>query len=67
MSLFKKVENYQGDFPSEAHHGTEGGVVVSSQKYAPGVEVWKDAGLEVGYEQRDPNGPQKECKPVKFV
>lgn len=59
LKYFKKMENYQGGFPSEEQHGTGGPLTVSTSKYAPGAEAWFEAGEWLGYPSNvDPNGPQ---------
>lgn len=32
---------------------------MSSQKYAPGADIWLAAGQELGYSVEDANGPQQ--------
>jgi choline dehydrogenase len=58
LPIFREVEKYEGEFPIGDQHGTNGPLTISKQEYAPGVDVWFESGRELGYERRDPNGPQ---------
>lgn len=58
LRIFKKIENYAGDFPSD-QHGVGGPITVSSPKFAPGLQESLEAGKFLGYPVGDPNGPQK--------
>lgn len=59
LKYFRRVETYEGDFPSNVHHGYDGPITVSRPRYAPGLEHWLAAGKELGYPVADPNGPQQ--------
>ncbi len=60
LKYFKRIEDYQGNFPeNEDQHGKGGAMTISQSKYAPGYEALMEAGEFYGYPSRmDPNGPQ---------
>lgn len=66
LPYFRKLEDYQGNFPSD--HGYGGPITVSRSSYAPGLEQWLQAGRFLGYPIADPNGPQQvSFTPVEFT
>ncbi|CAL8104526.1 unnamed protein product [Orchesella dallaii] len=58
LPYLKRIETYAGDYPSD-QHGYSGPVMVSRPKYAPGLDIWLEAGRSLGYPIKDPNGPQQ--------
>ncbi|ODN05982.1 Glucose dehydrogenase [FAD, quinone] [Orchesella cincta] len=59
LPFFKKAEDYRGNWPNPKFHGTGGPLRVSKQSYQPGVDLWLEAGKELGYDSvSDPNGYQ---------
>ncbi len=66
LKYFKRIEDYQGNFPeNEDQHGKGGPITVSESQsqYAPGYDALMKAGEYFGYASRkDPNGPQVPSK-----
>ncbi|CAG7785181.1 unnamed protein product [Allacma fusca] len=62
LPFFKKSENYHGFFPlDEKYHGSQGPLYVSPQpSFAPLLQEWLEAGKELGFPVKDPNGEQSE-------
>ncbi|CAG7730778.1 unnamed protein product, partial [Allacma fusca] len=61
LPFFKKMENYHGTFPDDKYHGSEGPLHISShQVVARLVPEWLEAGKELGFPTKDPNGEQSE-------
>lgn len=59
LQYFRRIEDYRGDFPSDAHHGVGGPNTISNPKYAPGLSTWLQAGKQLGFPVADPNAPQR--------
>lgn len=57
LRLFKKLETYDGLFPSD-QHGYSGPVHVSRPRYAPAINDTLNSGKWLGFPFADPNGPQ---------
>ncbi|CAG7715052.1 unnamed protein product [Allacma fusca] len=60
LKFFKKIENYQGYFPLDDVHGTDGPLHVESPVFFPMRDEWLQAGMEMGLRVKDPNGFQTE-------
>ena len=45
-------------FALKGKHSVGGPMTITQPKYSPGQQVWLEAGRELGFEVRDPNGPQ---------
>ncbi|CAG7725147.1 unnamed protein product, partial [Allacma fusca] len=60
LKFFKKIENYQGYFPLEDIHGTDGPLHVESPAFFPFRDEWLQAGVEMGLRVKDPSGFQTE-------
>lgn len=58
LKYFRRIEDYQGDFPSD-QHGYGGPITISRPRYSPGLNEWLDAGRYLGYTIADPNGFQR--------
>ncbi|ODM93389.1 Glucose dehydrogenase [FAD, quinone] [Orchesella cincta] len=59
LPFLKRIETYAGEYKSD-QHSYYGPVLISRPQYAPGLDYWLEAGRQLGYRVRDPNGPQKE-------
>lgn len=66
MKYFRRIEDYQGDFPSD-QHGYGGPITITRPRYAPGLDTWLQAGTQLGYQILDPNGPQEISKSQKHL
>ncbi|CAG7711607.1 unnamed protein product [Allacma fusca] len=62
LPFFKKMENYHGFFPlDDKYHGSQGPLYISPQpSFAPLLQYWLEAGKELGFPVKDPNGEQTE-------
>lgn len=66
LKYFKRLEDYQGNFPSN-QHGLGGPITISNPKYQPGLSIWLEAGRYLGYPTADPNGPQRISKVYQLI
>ena len=63
LKYFLKAERYMGKYPLNGQHNPDGLDSVSRPSFAPGADIFLQAGAELGYGVGgDPNGPQKPGK-----
>lgn len=63
LKYFRKMENFVGEkfgAESDEFYGKDGPIMVNSNDDAPILDLWFDAGNELGYPVGDPNGFQRE-------
>lgn len=58
LPFFKKTEKYEGNYPNHKAHGETGDLFVSKLGPNPMVDAFVNAAKEMGFQEKDPNGPQ---------